>query len=119
MRDALLRLDGRMMKLDPGPPERVNGATYDAERVVAGYRALKPLTVQAMVARGPDWDGSSDASLAAWLPLVVAADPHAAQLYSLDRAPADSRVKNVSRERLLAMASAIREVLPRCVVDVF
>ena len=119
IREALLRLDGRMMKLDPGPPQRANGVAYEAVRLVAGYRALKPITVQAMVARGPDWDGSSEASLTAWLPLVVATDPDAVQLYSLDRPPANPGIQNVSRERLLAMASAIREVLPRCEVDVF
>jgi hypothetical protein len=50
---------------------------------------------------------------------LAAADPDAVQLYSLGRPPADPRLQNVSRERLLAMASAIREVLPRCVVAVF
>ena len=119
IRDALLRLDARMMKLDPGPPERVNGLSYDPERLVRDYHALKPYTIQAMVARGTDWDGSSEASLTAWLALLTAADPDAVQLYSLDRPPADPSLQNVSRERLLAMASAIREVLPRCAVDVY
>jgi len=119
IRDALLRLDARMMKLDPGPPERVNGLRYDAERLVMDYRALKAYTIQAMVVRGTDWNGASEASLAAWLPSLAAADPDAVHLYSLDRPPADPRLQHVSRERLLAMASAIREVLPRCAVDVF
>lgn len=119
IRDALLRLDGRMMKLDPGPPVRVNGVVYDEQRLVDSYRTLKPYTVQALVARGPDWDGSSEASRAAWLPLLVAADPDAVHLYSIDRPPADATVMNVSRERLLMMADAIREALPRCTVDVF
>src|SRR5918996_2357935 len=119
VRDALLRLDARMMKLDPGPAQGVNGVAYDAERLADAYRGLKPYTVQAMVARGRDWDGSGDAAVAAWLPLLVRADPDAVQLYSLDRAPADPEVQNVSRERLDAMAGAIREVLPRCVVEVF
>ena len=119
IRDALLRLDERMMKLDPGPPQRVNGLSYDPARLVRDYHALKPYTIQAMVVRGTDWDGSSEASLTAWLPIVTAADPDAVQLYSLDRPPADPSLQNVSRERLLAMASAIREVLPRCTVDVY
>lgn len=119
IRDALLRLDARMMKLDPGPPERVNGLSYDPERLVRDYRALKPYTIQAMVVRGTDWDGSSEASLTAWLAVLTAADPDAVQLYSLDRPPADPSLQNVPRERLLAMASAIREVLPRCAVDVY
>jgi len=119
IRDALLRLDGRIMKLDPGPPERVNGAVHDAARLTAVYRALQPLTVQATVVRGRDWDGSSPASLADWLPRLEAADPAVVQLCSLDRPPADPGILNVPRERLLVMAAAIREALPRCVVDIY
>lgn len=119
VRDALLRLDGRMLKLDPGPAARVNGVDYDVDALIAAYRAVKPYTIQAMVTKRADWDGSSDAALAAWLPLVVRADPDAVHLYSLDRAPADPTLQDVPRERLLEMAAAIRQALPRCIVDVF
>lgn len=119
IRGALLRLDGRFLKLDPGPPERVNGVAADAGALADSYRALQPVTVQAMVVRGPDWDGASPESLAAWVPLLVRAEPAAVQLCSLARPPADPRVWNVPRERLLAMAGAIREALPRTVVEVF
>lgn len=119
VRDALMRLDARMVKLDPGPAERVNGVRYDAERLAAGYRALAPITIQAMVTKGNDWDGSSDASLEEWLPVVRAAAPDRIHLYSLDRAPADPTLQNVPRERLEVMARAIRETLPRVIVEVF
>jgi len=119
IRDALLRLDGRMMKLDPGAPERVNGVRYEVERVVASYPALKPYTVQAMVARRADWDGSSEPALVEWIALLRRAAPDAVHLYSLDRPPADPAIQNVPRERLTEMAQAIREALPRCVVEVF
>jgi wyosine [tRNA(Phe)-imidazoG37] synthetase (radical SAM superfamily) len=118
-RDALRALDGRFMKLDPGPPHSVNGARYDAERLLQAYRALKPYTIQAMVTKGPDWDGSSEASVAAWLPLVARAEPDAVQLYSLDRPPADPGLQKVPRERLEEIARAVRKALPRCDVDVF
>jgi hypothetical protein len=91
----------------------------EAARLAADYRAVRPVTVQATVVRGSDWDGSSPASLAAWLPLLEAVDPAAIQLCSLDRPPADPGILNVPRERLLAMAAAIREALPRSVVDVY
>ncbi|HMA43481.1 MAG TPA: radical SAM protein [Gemmatimonadales bacterium] len=119
IREALLRLDGRFLKLDPGPPERVNGVAGDAGALADSYRALHPVTVQAMVARGPDWDGASAASLAAWVPLLVRAAPVAVQLYSIERPPADPRVQDVPRERLLEMAEAIREALPHAVVEVY
>jgi hypothetical protein len=116
---ALRRLDARMVKLDPGPPALVNGIDYDQERLVAVCRDLAPVILQAMVTAGPDWDGSSDAALAAWTPLVVAAAPAAVQIYSLDRAPADPTLRKVPRERLESMAAAIREALPQCDVQVF
>jgi wyosine [tRNA(Phe)-imidazoG37] synthetase (radical SAM superfamily) len=116
---ALMRLDARMMKLDPGPMERVNGARYDADQLVTAYRALKPYAIQAMVVKGRGWDGSSDESVTAWVPQLVRADPDAVQLYSLARPPADATVQNVPRERLDQMAIAIREALPRCPVEVF
>jgi len=119
VRAALMRLDARIMKLDPGPMERVNGARYDADQLVTAYRALKPCTIQAMVVKGSGWDGSSDESVAAWLPRLVRADPDAVQLYSLARPPADASVQNVPRERLDEMAMAIRKALPRCPVEVF
>lgn len=119
VRAALRRLDGRMMKLDPGPMEQVNGARYDADRLVTSYRTLKPYTLQAMVVKGREWDGASPESVAAWLPLVVRAAPDAVQLYSLARPPADPTLQNVPRERLEEMAVAIRSALPRCSVAVF
>lgn len=118
IRDALRRLDARIMKLDPGPPRRVNGADVDAEQIARSYQALAPMTVQAMVVRGPGWDGSSDAELAAWLPLVVLAQPEAVQLTTLSRPPADSGITNVPRERLQRMAAAIAEALPRAIVRI-
>jgi wyosine [tRNA(Phe)-imidazoG37] synthetase (radical SAM superfamily) len=116
---SLMRLDARIMKLDPGPTERVNGTRYDADQLVTAYRTLKPYTVQAMVVKGSGWDGSSDESVAAWLPLLVRANPDAVQLYSLARAPADASIRSVPRERLDEMAIAIRKALPQCPVEVF
>lgn len=66
-----------------------------------------------------DWDGSSAEALAARLPLVRRADPDAVQCYSLDRPPADPEVRNVPRECLEGMAIAIRQALPRSIVEVF
>jgi wyosine [tRNA(Phe)-imidazoG37] synthetase (radical SAM superfamily) len=119
IRDALRRLDARFMKLDPGPARQVNGVAWDCARVVSSYPALKPYTIQAMVVRGRDWDGSSDSDIGAWLPLLARADPDAVHLYSIDRPPADATLGSVSRERLLVMARAIRDSLPRCDVAVF
>ena len=119
IREALMRLDDRFMKLDPGPIERVNGVRYNVDQLVDDYRTLKPYTVQAMVVKARDWDGSSEESAAAWLPRLARAAPDAVQLYSLARLPADASILNVPRERLDEMAIAIRKALPQCRVEVF
>jgi hypothetical protein len=116
---ALRRLDARMIKLDPGPVESVNGVGYDRERIVAACRDPAPGHVPAMVTVGSDWNGADDAALADWLPALVAAAPAGVQLYSLDREPADPGLRKVPRERLDRMAAAIRAALPRCDVQVY
>src|SRR5258705_575030 len=67
VREALMRLDARILKLDPGPMAQVNGARYDAERLVTQYQSVKPYTLQAMVVKGRGLGGSGDPSVAGWL----------------------------------------------------
>jgi hypothetical protein len=111
IRDALNRLDGRFMKLDPGPVLAVNGVTYDRELLVANYRGLRDLTVQAMVVEGDGWSGASDEAVAEWLGVLARIAPVSVQLYSLDRAPADAGVKAVARDRLEWIADRARGVV--------
>jgi wyosine [tRNA(Phe)-imidazoG37] synthetase (radical SAM superfamily) len=118
IRAALDRLDARMMKLDPGPVDRVNGATYDRELLVANYSGLKDVTVQAMIVEGEGWSGASDEAIAEWLAVLGRIAPVALHLYSLARSPADPSVKAVARDRLLEIADRAR-ALVRGPVEVF
>ncbi len=111
VRDALNRLDARMMKLDPGPPERVNGVAYDRELLVRNYAGLRSVTIQAMVVEGPDWSGASEAAVAEWLGYLRRIAPDAVQLYTLDREPADPSMKRVARDRLLEIADRARGII--------
>ena len=111
IREALDRLDARMMKLDPGPVERVNGVHYDRTMLVANYRGLRDVTIQAMVVDGPGFSGSSEESIAEWLGVLAQLEPVAVHLYSLDRTPADGTVKKVARERLEEIAARARTVV--------
>ena len=108
VRDALNRLDARMMKLDPGPPERVNGVGYDRDLLVGNYAGLRSITIQAMVAEGPGWSGASDEAVAEWLGYLRRIQPAALQLYSLDRLPADPSITRVARDRLEEIADRAR-----------
>lgn len=108
VRDALNRLDARIMKLDPGPPERVNGVAYDREMLVRSYAGLRDLTIQAMVVDGPGWSGASESAVEEWLTCLRRIQPAAVQVYSLDRQPADPSITRVARERLLEIAARAR-----------
>lgn len=108
---ALNRLDARMMKLDPGPVVRVNGAAYDRELLVRNYRGLKDVIIQAMVVEGEDFSGASDEAIAEWLECLGRIAPVAVHLYTLARAPADRSIKAVARERLMEIADRARGVI--------
>ncbi len=118
IRDALNRLDARMMKLDPGPTTDVNGVAYDRELLVRNYAGLKDVIVQAMFVRGPGFDCADEASVAEWLGWLARIRPSAVQVYSLDRTPADRRVEKVARDRLEEIADRARKVV-KVTVDVF
>ncbi len=108
IRDALNLLDARIMKLDPGPPEKVNGVAYDREVLVRSYAGLRDVTIQSMVVEGPDWSGASEESLAEWLLYLRRIQPAALQVYTIDRQPADSSMMRVARERLEEIAARAR-----------
>jgi wyosine [tRNA(Phe)-imidazoG37] synthetase (radical SAM superfamily) len=118
IRDALNLLDARMMKLDPGPPELVNGVPHDREQLIRGYAGLTDLTIQAMVVEGPGWSGASEEALEEWLRDLRRIQPAAVHIYSLDRQPADPSIKRVARNRLEAIAGRARGAI-RGSVEVF
>ncbi len=118
IRAALDALDARMMKLDPGPVERINGVAYDREALVVNYRGLKDVIIQAMVVEGPGYSGADERAVDEWLDALARVEPVAVHLYSIDRAPADSAVNGVARERLVEIAARARRVVD-CPVEVF
>ena len=93
VRDALNRLDARMMKLDPGPPAKVNGVAYDRELLLRNYAGLQDVTIQAMVVEGPDWSGASEEAVEEWLGYLRRIRPAALHVYTVDRQPADPAIK--------------------------
>jgi len=108
VRDALNRLDARIMKLDPGPPERVNGVAYDRELLVRNYAGLRDVTIQAMVVEGPGWSGASAEAIEEFLLYLRRIQPAALQLYSLDRLPANGAITRIARDRLEEIADRAR-----------
>ncbi len=118
IRDALDRVDERLMKLDPGPVELVNGVRYERRAVVDALRGLRDVVVQAMVVEGPGYSGATEPAVAEWLEALARLQPKAVHVYSTARPPADSRVRAVARARLEQIAERARAVV-RGTVEVF
>lgn len=89
VRDALRRLDVRVMKLDVGRDEalrRFNRPRPDlrVESLIEWLRLLGGVTIQALFASGP-MGNAGDGDIEAWVEAVRRIGPVSVQLYSLDR----------------------------------
>ena len=95
VREALGRLDVRIMKLDAGDERtfrRFNGAWpgLALEEVLHGLRQLRGVTLQALFAGGPGGNLAPQ-HVEAWVRAAVSVNPVAVQIYTLDReAPSQS-----------------------------
>ncbi len=113
VRAALAQLDGRYMKLDAGTEPlfgAVNRPTDAAEweRSVEGLRAMKDLELQSMFFEGEP-QNTDPACVDDWIDAVKKIGPNTVQIYTIDRPPADPRVRPASRETLDRIADRLFE----------
>jgi wyosine [tRNA(Phe)-imidazoG37] synthetase (radical SAM superfamily) len=115
VRDALAKLDVRIMKLDAGTEEgfdRINrpapGVSLDG--VVKGLKLLGDITLQSVFVDG-EVTNAREEDVEAWLKAVREIAPAAMQVYSLENAPAMSTLVGVPLERLREIRERVREVL--------
>lgn len=112
-REALLRLDDCVMKLDAGREETFRAVDiplfgFDLERILRALESLPRLTVQTLFHRGPV-DNTSEEEIAAWIGLLRRVRPGEVQIYTLDREPADGRLRPCPEERLREIARRVEE----------
>ena len=105
VRDALRRLDVRILKLDAGAAElfgRYNrpAAGITLASVVDGLRALGGVTLQSLFTGGPGGN-SGEPEVREWLAAARAVAPLAVQIYTLARGYPSQRIAPLERERLL------------------
>lgn len=104
VREALTRLELRIMKLDCGTEEmfeRYNKpcAGVDLEKITLGLEQLSGIFIQTLVTSGPSGNLEPE-NISAWIRRVKWIKPSFIQLYTLDRGcPADG-LKPVFREDL-------------------
>ncbi|MGH7828752.1 MAG: radical SAM protein, partial [Candidatus Binatia bacterium] len=112
VREALDRLDLRMMKLDAGSEELVhqlNGpaAPFYIGEIVAGLKQLKDVIIQSLFVQGRVSNSDPD-SIALWVERVREIRPTVVHIYTLDRIPADKRLEKVNTATLQWIAGQVR-----------
>lgn len=113
VRQALGKLDVRIMKLDAGNDEvfeRINRPAkgVDLEGIVEGLRLLDDVTLQSVFVEG-GVANTDPADIEAWLEKVVMIRPVTVQIYSLENAPAMTDLVGVDQEKLEAIAARVRK----------
>lgn len=118
VRDALMRVDGNILKLDAGTDamarliDRPTDPTYSLRRVVEGMKQFGgQLTVQTMFVRGEHdgmiVDNTTPAEVEAWRALVREVAPAEVMVYSLDRPTPERNLLRVPRADLEAIAAPL------------
>ena len=104
VRDALSRLDVRIMKLDCGNEETFRWfnkpfRNLKLENITNGLENLQKVTIQSLFAGGRSGNINRD-NLDSWLERILRIRPLNVQIYSLDRGTPDPRLKKASKEIL-------------------
>jgi wyosine [tRNA(Phe)-imidazoG37] synthetase (radical SAM superfamily) len=104
IRDAVMKLDLPIMKLDCGAPETFRGYNQPCrgvslERITEGMIALPDVTIQTLLSSGPA--GNMDqASIEEWIDRLLRIKPSFVQLYTLARGYPTRKIRPASREEL-------------------
>jgi wyosine [tRNA(Phe)-imidazoG37] synthetase (radical SAM superfamily) len=112
VRAALARLDARIMKLDAGDEATFRSYNRPAhrvryEQVLDGLARLEDVTLQTLIASGPDGN-DAPAHLEQWLERVTVLSPIDVQIYTLDRPVPATGLSSTAPEVLARLAEQLR-----------
>ena len=112
VRDALRRLDVRIMKLDAGRGDTLRRFNQprratSVDDLVEHLRRLEDVTIQALFASGPKGN-SSDEDVEAWVAAVARVRPLSVQVYSLDRDAPSGEIGRLNESALQRIADRLR-----------
>ncbi len=117
IRDALLRVDHNVLKLDCGTEEmfrRINRplGNITLAKIVDHLRNLQGhMTIQTLFVRGwylgEEIDNTTEAEINAWLEHLRLIRPGAVMIYSIDRNPPVSTIQKVPADELYRIASLV------------
>lgn len=113
VRDAIGRIDLPIMKLDAGSEElfrQINRpvAPITLTRIVSGLKKLQRFDTQTVFMQG-SVDNATDQAVEKWMELIGQIRPLEAQIYTVDRWPADPSLEKVDKGKLHEIAEKTRE----------
>ena len=113
VREALLELDDRYLKLDVASKEDLLAINrpvgdFDWDRFVEALRQFPDKVIQSLFVTG-SYDNTSDAQIEKWIRLVAYAQPREVQVYSIDRSTADPGLRKVSPAKLHEIALRLEQ----------
>ncbi|HWP58574.1 MAG TPA: radical SAM protein [Candidatus Acidoferrales bacterium] len=112
VRTAVNLVDLKIMKLDAGSEKLIRRLNHpagpvDLSAIVDALRQLNNVYIQSMFVQGR-LTNADPVSVAAWVDKIGEIRPALVQVYTLDRAPADSKIHPVSLSTLCAIANLTR-----------
>ncbi len=104
IRDALSKLDLRIMKLDAGEPGMYESYNRPApgtsiDEITDGLAALDDVTIQSLFTKGPGGN-LTEGNLADWIERLERISPVLVQIYTLDRGFPSRDIEKLDREEL-------------------
>ena len=127
VRQALLRTDNPIMKLDTVSPDYIRlvdrpQGHYDVEQIIAHLAEMSPqVIIQTMFMQGNygghDLDNTGDAYVAPWLESVKRIGPRQVMIYTLDRETPVAGLLKATPERLDGIAQRVRAAGLDCSVS--
>jgi wyosine [tRNA(Phe)-imidazoG37] synthetase (radical SAM superfamily) len=111
IREALQKLDKRIMKLDCGNQEtfyRYNQPLPNIflDQIVDGLKHIKDVTLQALFSGGTSGNYTEE-NINDWIEKVKDIDPTSVQVYSLDRSYPAANISSLSREELMKIKNLL------------
>lgn len=119
IREALLRVDNNILKLDTinaayiKKVDRPTQPSYDVDRIVNDMKAFHgKLIIQTMFMKGQtdqgeDVDNTSDEYVQPWLDTVLSIRPREVMIYTIDRETPDSHLLKATPEQLDAIRDRV------------
>ena len=119
VRDALMKVDNNILKLDTANPayiERMNRPTgaYDVRRIIENMKLFNGhVIVQTMFLHGTDGEESltntGDEYVTPWLEAVKEIKPQMVMIYTIDRETPDQKLRKATHEELDDIVKRINE----------